>query len=560
MNVSNQKPAVLSPIHTVSSVGVFNPIENLKTAVVKPLFSPIVGTTATLTDDNGNDLDENTITDILLETLDDNVNPVAEDAMSELFYKTLVYFEKTPYLSIADLFANQAASTENAKFAGKRQPLPFPNANIIYSPSTDVIPACREFIAGKCSYEKLFASFAFWKKPTILGFYFANDKAYEEFIEWLNTQVAAVASTLPADTISLFNEFGKTQLTGLTESYILRNDEDDNNHDYSFARMIMYYLMTYTSVINNQSLFGIMPFNLSEVFCPKNILFINLEAHSKATASALSKEWDIIERSLTFRINMVSNKKLNKLTAVQRNLQKMASSAANATRQQNMQLAKARMMRFSKTKPTTTDLFKIVGRILRKMTFVNKSENVYKQTKSSYQKPNRRDPDDFNKPGKIVSQRYKPDIHVYIDTSGSISERNYEDAMKSCIRLAKKLNVNLYFNSFSHVLSQCTHLHTKGKTLDAIYKTMQKVPKVTGGTDYEQIWHYINKSKTRRRELSLILTDFEWTPRNHFVEHPKNLYYIPCSNMDWKQIVYYATNFGKTMLRNEPNIRKHILF
>ena len=87
-----------------------------------------------------------------------------------------------------------------------------------------------------------------------------------------------------------------------------------------------------------------------------------------------------------------------------------------------------------------------------------------------------------------------------------------------------------------------------------------KIPKVTGGTDYEQIWHYINQSAKRRRELSLILTDFEWTPASHFVQHPKNLYYIPCSNMNWKAICHYAEMFGKAMLRNEPNIRKHILF
>ena len=81
-------------------------------------------------------------------------------------------------------------------------------------------------------------------------------------------------------------------------------------------------------------------------------------------------------------------------------------------------------------------------------------------------KANRRDPDDYNKPGRITSVEYMPDLHVYVDTSGSISEANYQEAVLLLIRIAKKLNVNLYFNSFSHILSQQTllkHMNTPGK-------------------------------------------------------------------------------------------------
>lgn len=558
MKVTNQKPAELSPLYSATKSGQFNPIEHLKENIVKPLFTPLTGTSAVIQDDNGQNVTEDDICDLILATQTGTIDPIAEDTMNEIFSQTLLYFEKTNNIGTQDLFANQAASKENAKYAGV-QPLPFPSATTVYTPGTDVIPSCREFIAGKCSYEKMFASFAFWKKPTILAFYFINEQTYNEFVAWVGQQVA-LETNLPADTTTLFQEFAKTTLKDLTESYTIRANENDNNHDYSFARMIVSYLMEYNNVINNQTLYGIMPFNLSELFCPKNILFINLDAHAKATANTITKEWTIIEKSLTYNLSMISNKKLQKLTAVHRNLQKMTASAAMQSQLNNNQIAKAKAMRFRKSAPTNVDLTRLVQRILKQMTDTNRSENIYKMSKTSFQKPNRRNPDDFNKPGKIVSQRYKPDIHIYIDTSGSISERNYEDAVKACIALASKLQVNLYFNSFSHILSQCSHLRTKGKSKASVYNTFMKIPKVTGGTDYEQIWHYINQSAKRRRELSLILTDFEWTPASHFVQHPKNLYYIPCSNMNWKAICHYAEMFGKAMLRNEPNIRKHILF
>ena len=128
--------------------------------------------------------------------------------------------------------------------------------------------------------------------------------------------------------------------------------------------------------------------------------------------------------------------------------------------------------------------------------------------------------------------------------------------------MAKKLNINMYFNSFSHIMSQTTRLHLEGKSPEAIYEEFKKVPKVNGGTDYEQIWHFINSdtSKKRQRELSLIISDFEWTARTATIRHPKNLYYIPCSTMNWDFIVRHADEFCKSAVHNDPNIRAHVLF
>ena len=126
--------------------------------------------------------------------------------------------------------------------------------------------------------------------------------------------------------------------------------------------------------------------------------------------------------------------------------------------------------------------------------------------------------------------------------------------------MARKMNVNLYFNSFSHCLSQCSHLRTKDRSLKEVYAAFQKIPKVDGGTDYEQIWHYINSSKKRRRELSIIMTDFEWTAPNRYVKHPKNLFYIPISHTDWNGLTYWAGEFVKSMAHIDPNCRARLLF
>ena len=193
------------------------------------------------------------------------------------------------------------------------------------------------------------------------------------------------------------------------------------------------------------------------------------------------------------------------------------------------------------------------------MANVNHSSNIYKQTKMSFARPNRRDPDDFNRQGKIISTKYMPDIHLYVDTSGSISEDQYQDAVMSIIQLVRKLDVSLYFNSFSHVMSTATFLPTRGRSAAQVWNQLQHVPKVTGWTDYAQIWEYVDASKKRKQELSLVITDFEYSPPNTWRKHPKNLYYLPISTNHWDYIVTEAQRFVNAMQHIDPNIRKHVL-
>jgi predicted metal-dependent peptidase len=190
---------------------------------------------------------------------------------------------------------------------------------------------------------------------------------------------------------------------------------------------------------------------------------------------------------------------------------------------------------------------------------VSRSQNVLKKTKTTFSKANRRDPLDFNRPGKITSNHYLPDLHIYIDTSGSISEANYQQAVLMLIKLAKKLNVDLYFNSFSHVMSQEVLLRTKDKSVLRIWEEFRTLPKVTGGTDYKQIWNYINISEKRKRRLSLVVTDFEWSPSTQREQHPANLYYAPCSSMNWASIVQSAGYFSKSMRHIEPAIAQRLI-
>lgn len=551
MQITNQKPVELSPVYDAVITGQFEPVDYLKNTVIKPIITPLSPSAPVQFSANGGQLGEDDLTQYVLNCLTDTFDAAAETIAKDMFHKTLVYFDKTSDLSIQDLFAIQSAVKEQ---------LPAPTAQVVYTPATDVIPACREFLAGICTYDKLFASLDFYARPQVLGFYFANSTEFDNFKTWLTGELQVLGSALPQNTNKLFADFQALNLNGLTESLILRNDDNENNDPCSFARTLVALMMKYAKA-TSPALYGIFPFQLGELYCPKAIVFVNIERHSHATAKQVADEWQIINQSQQMKIKVVSTNKLNKLTGAVRAMKKISSGAVAANMAQNNPgVARAARAKFRKTQPTQTDLVRILRRVVKKMATVAKSENSYKSVKMSFARPNRRDPDNFNLMGKLVSTKYKPDIHIYLDTSGSISERNYQDAIKALIIMARKMNVNLYFNSFSHCLSQCSHLRTKDRSLKEVYAAFQKIPKVDGGTDYEQIWHYINASKKRRRELSIIMTDFEWTAPNRYVKHPKNLFYIPISHTDWQGLTYWAGEFVKSMAHIDPNCRARLLF
>ena len=549
MNVNNNKPVALTPNHTIPVNNDFDIATAIKQTIIEPLFTPMVSNQPVTIKNNNVDVTEDDILNVIFQSSGENIDVSSEEFLKDLFGQTLIHFDKLTTLPIQELFAIQAACKEG---------LPAPSPSCIYTPNTDIIPSCREFLGGIGTYEKLFASFAYYARPKSHGIYFANDVAFNNFKTWFDSQMQPLLAVLPSNTVSMIHQFKQVDLTSLLECIAIRNNENENNEPFSFARIIMFYLMQYTNVANPNE-YGIFPFRIDELFCPHRITFVNLEQHAKSSAKAISKAWKELDQITRTNITIASNKQLKRLSAISRNLNRMQSNKTSHKKDNQIQRAK-QSIRFSNKRPTDKTLLRNIELVISKMADVSRSENIYKQYRPSFARPNRRNPDDYNLRGKAVATRYRPDIHLYLDTSGSISEENYQDMVKICIMLAKKLNVNLYFNSFSHVLSECTKLELKDKTISDCYKTFQKVPKVTGGTNFSLVWEYIQQSKKRRKELSLLITDFEYTAPNKRNDHPKNLYYAPCSSFEWSQLKSEAEYFCKSLLGSKPDIRKHLLF
>lgn len=432
--------------------------------------------------------------------------------------------------------------------------------SIVYTVATDVIPVAKQYLAGQVSFNYWATSFGFTFRVPALVVSMDTPDVYKEFQQYVQTTVAPFQSHLPVDTSMALQEFYKTTLDDLAEGFRIRATVGDNNQDYSFARILHTCVMQFVAQ-NGQA--GIIPTSLKEIIHPTTIMFLNVEKHAHSNNRDINKTWNsAMNMSKAKLIGLNKIKKLSEeeqLDAMRQRSNVRRSALMNKAKDPASR--KKRAKPFGKQLKTSKQLTKEIVRILSKMKKVRMSNNVIKTRKTTFNKPNRRDPDNYDKPGIIYSHQYVPDIHVYLDTSGSISERNYKEACMAIIQLAQTLKTKLYLNSFSHVLSQPALVDIGNCSKETAWKRLQNIPKVSGGTDFDLVWDYIHQSPQRKQELAIMITDFEYTPSNSYTRPlPQNLFYVPCGGFDIDKLRRNATYFVNSTRRLDANLRHKIIF
>ena len=455
--------------------------------------------------------------------------------LRDFLAQTLLHYQPNFETIDASLMV-QNATAENL-------PLPIVQGarSIVYTVATDVIPVAKQYLAGQVSFNYWATSFGFTFRVPALVVSMDTPDVYKEFQQYVQTTVAPFQSQLPIDTSMALQEFYKTTLNDLAEGFRIRAKVGDNNQDYSFARILHTCVMQFVAQ-NGQA--GIIPTSLKEIIHPTTIMFLNVEKHAHSNNRDINKTWNsAMNMSKAKLIGLNKIKKLSEeeqLDAMRQRSNVRRSALMNKAK--NPASRKKRAKPFGKQLKTSKQLTKEIVRILSKMKKVRMSNNGIKTRKTTFNKPNRRDPDNYDKPGIIYSHQYVPDIHVYLDTSGSISERNYKEACMAIIQLAQTLKTKLYLNSFSHVLSQPALVDI-------------------GNCSKETAWNYIHQSPQRKQELAIMITDFEYTPSNNYTRPlPQNLFYVPCGGFDIDKLRRNATYFVNSTRRLDANLRHKIIF
>lgn len=556
--------------------------EDIKNNYVKPMFEPInPNTTVSIEDLSGKTpktITKEMLFDSIIHLWTSNIQEVElQDQLGEIFRQGIQFHTQN------DWYFEEQLGIE----ALTRSKLPPPSQKsgriVQYSPSVDIIPAAKQLLAqqDEDSATAWFANLVglIHNRPfnNFLLLTVESSSEFDNFKQHLKNFIQVWQANTPLDqTVNkLLAEFDKVNLIdNLSTGLFLPNGGLSNpieHGELSFTRILTYTLSQYEKT--NPGKLTTQPINLKQVYFPENIIILNLENYAHAKASDIKKDWDALERAFLAKktLNLITNKKLLTAQAIDRNLSNPTKTSSNSS--QGQPALRSRIKHLSGKPIPSKDMLKMMKRVIESQITNKISENTYKIQKTSYMRPNRRRPDDINLPGVLKTTKYRPDIHIYLDTSGSISETQYRDSITNLIMLAKSINCNLFFTSFSHVISQTSLLQTKDQSIKNIYKTFQKTPKVAGGTDFEQVWRKIdvlnenNKKTNKSHQINFIITDFGYNLRSGKrwdinQASLKHTFYVPISvdKNSWPYILKYGKDFIKGMAKaGDYGIRKRLL-
>ena len=438
------------------------------------------------------------------------------------------------------LFTNCLSCYSNGKFDTvylsqilRKNKLPEPSSKCVYVVS-DVCEAAKQYDTIKDAQTKsaLLANLgAFYNNANAMFVLMDDNNDLDNFKMMVNPVLkGAGASELPQD-FSIDNK--------IFDGIMLRSDyklDDDANNPNSEARILVAALTkTYPDYL--------LPTKTIEGIIPTTLVFFNAKKLARATSSELlNAKNDLSKMSTLDRSRILSFSKMASLTQITKAMTKMNMMQ----NQLNNKLAQSQVSK-STGKFVIKDINmnrvkKKLLKIEKKMKNVDVSKNPTYHNFDTYQRPNRREPMNPDLPGTSMDLGYYPDIHLYVDTSGSISQQDYEDSVAMLIDIAKKLNCDIYFNSFTTDISQETVVRCRNRSKGQIQKDIEKIPKLSGGTTIDQVWQYINCSKKNRRQLSILISDF-YVDVPRYIKHPENLYYIPTKGTSVK----YAETFAQRL-------------
>lgn len=553
--------------------------ELAKTYLINPVSA---SQPVNIADDRNNHLNVDDIARIVaLPSYDDHDTPDNNATAMDLLSKLTVGVSTHHDLPVSQMFLSQALTELGA---------PAPSPRVIYSATHDVIPAAKKMLSvaaqsnSSHAFDKLatattdfFAAIACTYQPHIYGMSFLTADEFTAFTAFVHGEATLLANNnvIDPDTFAKFQSFTALKLDGLTEAIRLRKSTFDYTPDYSFARVLVHLChqwverkRTTAQQAGEGAPVEMLAFDTSEWITPRAMVFVSVDAHARATTAEVNAEWSKINASLTGLPSVISPNKITKLTAALTSAQHIQNQAAQAQRNKDKDKDPERRgleaSDFKVTPPKATEIANHVSKIILKLGQVNKSQNIQRFKKKTMSRASRRNPDNPDAHGTMVVKRFLPDIHVYADCSGSISTEDYRATMLMLMQLAKKWDINIYFSSFSHVISKEVMLPVKGKSMKQMYALLESVPKVSGGTDYYQVWDYIMANRERQRRINIMTTDFEFLPSSwRKTLHPANMFYVPSVNNasqdQWEWVVDEAKEFANAMAKHDPNIDQKLL-
>lgn len=412
----------------------------------------------------------------------------------------------------------------------------------------DVIDAVENCLENPQSdtWDVLSATIAHAYNPHAAVVAFTNDNEFDDFCKYAISK----SKTDCPDSTDKFVELKNMGLPPVVDGIVLRNYNTPTQVS-EFAYWLQHYGREYDNAHS-------LPVHLGEWLSPTSMVFVNMARHTDTDPAMVHNAWKKATQNTRASYKILDWSKLQKLDKVT-DVNKRIYKNSKTKRQPTAKKCQEKVIKNITHSIDIKHLAHTLSRLVNSLGDKKKSHNVLKSKKKTLTRPSRRLPDNPNAPGKMVNKKYYSDIHLYVDCSLSITEDDYKHTALMIMELAKKLGVDFYFSSFANYLSPEALVPVTKLNSNQYAAALNKIPKVTGGTDFQCVYDSINESSTRKDRLNIMITDFCWSPGyGQLLKHPSTLFYIPIASAN-RHIAHYARDFCDNMNRYDKNIARRIL-
>ena len=533
-------------------------------AALKPLierfFTPLQSNQPVTITLNHQDYSKNQFTADLIKGLTNtDEDPKLNDQFSVLIHQSSQY-KDSRIQNYKNIIANSILL---------KQKLPLPSANIKYTYDEDIQRQAKAYLTSPTddNLQELNNGLigTLIERPINDSWNFVlikNKQEYDQIKDTINQLINQ--SQIDPTTQKKATDIQNIQLDDHStfNSWVTGQDNDANQINRFITK----------ALIQNQT--DWLPLNLHALIQPLGFSFINLEKLINSDQHSYNTELNQIANVTNKLVNfkLTTFKKVATAKSINQSMQKPKQHQKQYTKTANM-IAQRKQAGFQKTMPSFKQQLNRLVQIVNSQTSQIMSDNSYKQTRTTFMRPNRRYPDDPNLRGSIQTTHYHPDLHIYLDTSGSIEESQYRSAVTMLIMITQKLKTNLYFTSFSHEILPPVKLITKNVSPAIVYSEIKRIPKASGGTEYENVWNMIDTIgrqshvNAQAPRLNFVITDFEydlrssWTPRLNQPSTTKT-FYLPMAadQYDYDACRQFGLEFANELIdHGDLNIKSRIL-
>lgn len=449
--------------------------------------------------------------------------------------------------------------------------LPEASDEIIYTIPCDIVEPVSNYLNDKIQAEQCITSISAYLNITAPIVMFKNRRSFHEFQEYIDRRIMMMP--LKPETRRLLRQFTGLKADSGFKCVKLRSTQYARLAENTFARILMNLLEEYSadSMTIARDECVMVGASLRSRIVPLAIVFAVAENITIEDSETLNSDITEIKGFLDWLDEPKGDEPISINNNAEAEDQPFDMLETNESEKQKEERIKSAINNITSNQPGSgrgdptrrvnpNSVKALTKRLKKKIKQLIQSTsartmNGQKTVIKTYMRESRRDPMNIDLKGQYYKTTYTKDLHLYIDVSGSINLSMIEFALNAAADIATELKLNLFVTPFDSKLYKKQTIVIPGSVISkrSALKKLKQLPISGGGTEFDNVYKFIESSKKRKNEISIMITDYCDSPS---LPSPKTLYYMGCKGTE----NYSIENFIRHMKRtSNQNIRSKII-